>query len=305
MKLFITGGGGFLGCHIKKELDKYSVNYLAPRSSEVNVLDFNELFNYLKHHRPDTILALAAICGGIIKNSHIPADFLRENTQMALNTFEAARQNNITNIYSIGSVCMYPCNATVPFKEDDLWNGYPEKTNAPYSQAKRTLLMLSQTYRAQYGFTGAHLIPVNMYGPGDSFDDEKSHVIPALIKKIINAKENNLPIVECIGGGTSTREFIFSRDSSEIIVKSILTNFDCDLPINIGVGKDITIKNLAYLIKELTNYKGDISFKDDGMDGQKTRRLDVSRAKELLGWQATTGLREGLIQTIDWYIKNK
>lgn len=305
MKLFITGGGGFLGCHIKKELDKYNVNYLAPRSSEVNILDFNELSNYLKYHKPDTILHMAAMCGGIIKNSHLPADFLRENTQLALNIFETARQNNIKNIYSIGSICMFPCHCPTPFKEEDLWNGFPEPTNAPYSQAKRTLLMLGQTYRAQYGFTGAHLIPVNMYGIGDSFEDEKSHVIPALIKKFINAKENNLLAVECIGSGFSTREFLNVRDSSEVIVKSILINFDCDLPINIGVGKDITIKNLAYLIKELTNYKGSVVFKDDGLDGQPKRLLDVSRAKKLLDWEATTSLREGLIQTIDWYIKNK
>ena len=272
----------------------------APSSKELHLLDPNCYWD-IAEYKPDTILHMAAICGGIVKNSHLPADFLRDNTQMALNIYEAGRKLNIKNIYSLGSVCMYPLNCPTPFKEDDIWNGAAEPTNFPYGQAKRTLMMLGQTYRQQYGFTGAHLIPVNMYGEHDSFDDQKSHVIPALIKKFLHAKENKLSSVECLGTGAATREFLYAGDAAEVIVKAVLTGFDCDLPINLGIGKDITIKNLAILIKDLIGYEGDITFKSDGLDGQPKRLLDVSRAKKLLGWTAKTSLEEGLIKTINWY----
>jgi GDP-L-fucose synthase len=305
MKLLITGGGGFLGKHVLKEFDNQNIDYLAPKSSELNLLDFNALCDYLQLHHPTTILHMAAICGGIVKNLHIPADFLRENTQLALNIYEGARQCNITNIYSLGSVCMYPLHCPAPFKEDDIWNGAAEPTNFPYGQAKRTLMMLGQTYRTQYGFTGAHLIPVNMYGPHDSFDDQKSHVIPALIKKFLHAKENKLPQVECLGTGKATREFLYAGDAARAIVKAINTNLNYDLPINLGVGKDITIKNLAHLISDLIGYQGNIIFNDDGLDGQPKRLLDVSRAKEVLGWTAQVSLIDGLHKTIKWYQQNK
>jgi GDP-L-fucose synthase len=299
--LLITGGGGFLGKHVLKALANTGVSYLAPRSSELDILDLQALSNYLAYHEPDTILHMSAMCGGIVKNSNYPADFLQINTRMAINIYEAAHKSNITNIYSIGSVCMYPEITEIPFKETDIWLNYPEKTNAPYGIAKRVLLMLAQTYRQQYGFTGANLIPVNMYGEHDSFDNQKSHVIPALIKKFLHAKDNSLPSVECLGSGGATREFLYAPDAAEVIVKVILTNFDCDQPINLGVGKDISIKNLAILIAKLTNYQGNIFFKDDGLDGQQKRLLDVSRAKKLLGWTAATSLEAGLIKTIDWY----
>lgn len=302
--ILITGSGGFLGKHVLKELNNYNINYLAPRSSELNILNFAELSNYLLQHKPDTILHMAAMCGGIVKNSHLPADFLYLNTQMALNIYEAARRCNVTNIYSLGSVCMYPLHCPTPFKEDDIWNGAAEPTNFPYGQAKRTLMMLGQTYRAQYGFTGAHLIPVNMYGPYDSFDEQKSHVIPALIKKFINAKKNNLSRIECFGTGTATREFLYAGDAAQVITQTVITNFDCDLPINLGVGKDITIKNLALLISNIVGYNGDIIFQTDGLDGQPKRLLDVSRAKKLLNWTAQTNLKDGLIKTIQWYRNN-
>jgi GDP-L-fucose synthase len=302
--IFITGGNGFLGHHIIKELNKFNIEYLAPKSSEVNLLNYTQLCDYLAYHKPDTILNMAALCGGIFANKNSPADFLRDNTYMALNVYEAARINNITNIYSLGSVCAYPVNCPVPFKENDIWNGPAEITNFPYGQSKRTLLMLGQTYRAQYAFTGAHLIPVNMYGPHDSFDDEKSHVIPALIKRFVNAVDNNLSIVECFGTGSATREFLFAADCAEVIIKAIINNFDSDLPINLGVGKDITIKDLSLLIANLTGYKGDIVF-SGGLNGQPKRLLDVSRAKQILNWEATTSLQDGLKQTIEWYQTNK
>jgi GDP-L-fucose synthase len=300
MKLLITGATGFLGKHLLPKLQESRHEIWAPSSRQLNLLNEDCCWD-IAEYKPDTILHMAAICGGIVKNSHLPADFLRANTQMALNIYEAARKFNIKNIYSLGSVCMYPLHCPTPFKEDDIWNGAAEPTNFPYGQAKRTLMMLGQTYRQQYGFTGAHLIPVNMYGEFDSFDNQKSHVIPALIKKFVHAKNNNLPSVECLGTGMATREFLYAGDAAEAIAQVVLTNFDCNLPINLGIGKDITIKNLATLISNAVNYQGDIIFKSDGLDGQPKRLLDVSRAKELLGWTAKTSLEEGLRRTIDWY----
>lgn len=299
-KLLITGGNGFLGAHVKNELNNQKFDYLAPRSSEIDILDFNSLSNYLDRNKPTAILHMAALCGGIIANSKSPAKFLVDNTQMALNVYEAARKNDITNIYSLGTVCMYPVNCPTPFKEEDIWNGAAEPTNFPYGQAKRTLLMLSQTYREQYGFTGAFLVPVNLYGEYDSFDDLKSHVIPALIRRFLHATKNNLPQVECKGTGVATREFLYAKDAADVIVKAISTNLDCNLPINLGTGKEISIKDLSYLIAELTGYTGEIVFVG-GFDGQPRRRLDVSRAKQLLNWEAKTQFKDGLKQTINWY----
>lgn len=299
--LMLTGGNGFLGHHIRAELDARNVSYLAPHSAELNILDFDAFDQYLRKHKPDTILALAAKCAGILGNHNNPAVFLRDNTQMALNTYEAARVNGITNIYSVGSICAYPSNCPVPFREDNIWNGFPEKTNAPYSQAKRTLMMLGQTYRQQYGMTGAHLIPVNMYGAHDKFDLVNGHVIPSLIIRMENAKREHSPLVECFGSGTATREFLFGPDCAEVIIKAVFSGLNTDLPINLGVGKDISIRDLACLIAELIGFRGEIVFNGTVSDGQKKRLLDVSRAKEMLGWQATTGLREGLIKTIEFY----
>jgi len=305
VKLFITGGNGFLGKHILAELAKTNIQYYAPPSSKVNLLNDEELYDALRDYAPDSILHLAAMCGGLPKNSHLPADFLRENTQMALNIYECARQNNITQIYAIGSVCMYPINCPIPFHEDTIFDGPAEPTNFPYGQAKRTLMMLGQSYRKQYNFSGAFLIPVNMFGPKDCFDDDKSHVIPAIIKKIDQAMQHNHSTVELIGSGNATREFLFSQDSAEAIVKAITINLDTNLPINLGTGKSISIRDLANLISQLMEYQGQIVFKDDGMDGQPKRELCVKRAEEMLGWTAQTSLKNGLIQTIKWWHQYK
>lgn len=303
--VLITGGSGFLGRHVLKEMNKQNISYLAPSSKQFNLLDVKSMCNYLNKHKPDSILHMAAICGGIVKNSHLPAYFLQENTQMALNIYESARLSGITHIYQLGSVCMYPLNCPTPFKEEDIWNGMPEPTNAPYGEAKRLLMVMGQAYRAQYGFTGACLIPVNMFGTFDSFDDEKSHVIPALIKKFLHAKKDLLPEVQCLGTGTATREFLYVADAAEAIVRVVAERLDYELPINLGVGKDISIKNLAILIKKMVGYDGNIVFKDDNFDGQPKRLLDVSRAKQVFGWEAKTGLTEGLKKTIEWYLQNE
>jgi GDP-L-fucose synthase len=305
MRIFITGGNSFLGHHVLPLLQNANIEYEAPRSFALNILDYTQLSYFVFRMKPDAILHMAALCGGILANKNRPADFLHANTQMALNIYEVARQCEVPYVYSLGSVCMYPEHCSVPFKEDDIWKGYPEKTNAAYGQAKRTLLMLSQTYRQQYGVKGVHLVPVNLYGPHDHFDLVNSHVIPALVRKFDNAVHNNSPYVECWGTGDATREFLYAEDAAEAIVKTVLNKFDFDVPINLGLGIDISIKHLALLIKDLTGFTGDIIFNGAVSDGQPKRLLDVSRARNLLNWSARTDLPEGLIKTIKWYQKNR
>ena len=302
MKILISGGTGFLGKHI---VPKLAINndVWAPSSKELDLLDSN-YSRKIKYYNPDVILHMAAKCGGILANKNSPADFLRDNLQMGLNIYEAARINNIPRVYSLGSVCAYPKFCPAPFKEDDIWKDFPESTNAPYGIAKRTLMMLGQTYREQYGIKGAHLIPVNLFGEYDNFDLTNSHVIPALIHKFIKAIKYNQPQVNCWGTGEATREFLYAQDAAEAISLAINQNLDTNLPINLGTGKDISIKNLAYLIKELTEYSGEIVFTGEVSDGQPKRMLDVSRAKELLNWTSKTEFKNGLINTINWFKTN-
>jgi GDP-L-fucose synthase len=305
MKILTTGGTGFLGKHIQKAFANSANDLWFPSSKDLDLLDARALEEIISYIRPDVILHAAAICGGILANKNRPADFLRDNTQMALNIYECARKSNVKRIYSLGSVCAYPKHCPVPFREENIWNGPAEETNFPYGQAKRTLLMMGQTYRTQYGFSGAHLIPVNLYGEYDHFDPINSHVIPALIRKFDNAVVNNLPVVECWGSGNATREFLYAGDAAEAIVKAVDTGLDTELSINLGTGKDISIKDLATKIADLTGYLGKIEFSGDVSDGQPKRMLDVSRSKQLLGWEAKTQLDEGLTRTIRWYRKNK
>lgn len=306
MKVLVTGANGFLGSHVLPKLyelleEQGEPKVYAPNSRILNLLDREQTVDYIKAIAPDSILHMAALCGGILANKNSPADFLHKNVDMGSNLYYAAKKIGCTKIYSLGSVCGYPKHCPTPFKEDNLWNGYPEETNAPYGMAKRLLLMMHQTYRAQYGFTGAHLIPVNLYGEHDHFDLTNSHVIPALINKFSNAVTNNLPYVECWGTGDATREFLYAGDAAAAISKAVVSGFDSDLPINLGTGKEISIKELAYLIKNITGYTGEIVFNGTVSDGQPKRMLDVSRAKELLGWTADTSLKVGLKKTLEWF----
>lgn len=312
----VTGASGFLGKHLKDSFQPHQEQnkILFLNSRDCNLLDAYQVKQMLRMYQPDTIVHAAAVCGGIKANYKRPADFVVNNLKMGLNLFETVECFNreycygrepafpkVKQIYTLGSVCAYPKYCPVPFKEDDLWNGYPEETNAPYGIAKRTLLIMGQAYRQQYGLGGAHLIPVNLYGEHDHFDLENSHVIPALINKFVTAVANGQNKVFCWGSGSATREFLYARDAAHAIVKAVSSDLNTDLPINLGTGIDISIKNLAFLIGKLTGFKGEIEFTGEVSDGQPKRRLDVSRAKELLGWEAQTKLEEGLVKTISWY----
>jgi len=305
MKILVTGGTGFLGKHVVPKLQNDQHEVWAPSSKELDMLDFAKFEDNVMKYHPDVILHMAAKCAGILGNRINPADFLRDNTQMALNVYEATRIHRIQKVYSLGSVCAYPKFCPAPFKEDDIWNGPAEETNFPYGQAKRTLMMLGQTYRQQYGIRGAHLIPVNMYGEYDSFDLTYSQVIPALIRKFEEAIRSNNPVVKCWGTGEATREFLYAGDASVAIAKAINEGLDTSLPINLGVGSDISIKDLAHLIGDLTGFQGEIIFNGEVSDGQPKRMLDVSRAKEMIGWTANTNFKTGLMRTIEWYRANR
>lgn len=318
MKLLLTGGTGFLGKHVVKELEnnEYTIisklkdlsnSYVkkivwAPNSQELDLTDASKSDLWTQFYQPDAIVHMAALMGGIMANRLRPADFMLQNVQMATNILTSCHKSGCQRFYGIGSVCAYPKHCPVPFKEEDLWNGMPEETNAPYGAAKRFLMMLQQGYRQQYGIGGAHFLLVNLYGEYDNFDSITSHVIPALIKKMLHAKENHLPTVEVWGNGSATREFLYAGSAAKAIIKSVLSGLDTDLPINLGVGKDISIQELARLIATLTGFTGELVFSHD-LDGQPKRLLDISRAKKLIGWQDETDFRKGLQQVIEWYQK--
>jgi len=305
MKVLITGAHGFLGRHVVHKFIEQDLNILTPRSSELNLLDVSQVLSYIKKHRPNVILHMAAICGGILANKNSPADFIHLNTKMTSNIFDAVQKYNTEYVYTLGSVCSYPKHCSIPFKEDDIWNGYPEETNAPYGIAKRLQMSMQQAYRAQYNTKGAHLIPVNMFGESDHFDLINSHVIPALIRKFSHAVDNDMPVVECWGTGEATREFLYAGDCADALVKAVISKLDTELPINLGTGESISIHDLAHMIGRLSGFAGEIKFTGEVSDGQPKRQLDVSRAKEILGFEAKTNLMVGLVKTICWYNDNK
>jgi GDP-L-fucose synthase len=254
----------------------------------------------LDDSQPDLVIHLAAVVGGISHNQKNPGKFFYDNLMMGVQLIEQSRLHGIKKFVATGTVCAYPKFTPVPFKEDDLWNGYPEETNAPYGIAKKMLLVQGQAYRQQYGFNAIHLLPVNLYGPHDNFDPQSSHVIPALIRKCIDAIEAGASEVECWGTGNATREFLFVEDCARAIVLAT-ERYDAPEPVNIGAGFEIRIRDLAELVADLTGFKGRLVFDPAKPDGQPRRMLDVTRAHECFGFAATTDFRAGLQRTIDWY----
>ncbi|RKY21332.1 MAG: GDP-L-fucose synthase [Planctomycetota bacterium] len=304
-RVVVTGGAGFLGSYIIKGLQKRNcTNILIPKIEDYDLVNINDIVRMYEDMRPDIVIHLAAVVGGIGANREHPGEFFYKNLMMGTQLIEQGRLHNIEKFVAIGTVCAYPKFTPVPFKEDNLWDGYPEETNAPYGLAKKMLLVQSQAYRAEYDFNSIFLLPVNLYGPGDNFNPASSHVIPALIKKCVDAIEAGDDYIECWGTGSASREFIYAADAAEgILLATELYNGS--EPVNIGAGFEITIKELVEKIVKLTGFEGEIRWDSSKPDGQPRRRLDVSRAKEYFGFEAKTSFDEGLKETVKWYKKNR
>lgn len=300
-RVMVTGGAGFLGRQVVAELERRGAReVIAVRSADYDLRELEEVRRSIADTRPDVIIHLAAVVGGIGANRENPGRFLYENAIMGLHLIEEARKAGVAKTVIIGTVCSYPKFAPVPFHEDDLWSGYPEETNAPYGIAKKLLLVQAQAYREQYGMNAIYLMPVNLYGPGDNFDPASSHVVPALIKKCIDAREAGEPAIDVWGTGSASREFIYVEDAAEGIVQAT-QHYDEGDPVNLGAGFEITIRELAELIRELSGYGGELVWDSTRPDGQPRRMLDVSRARERFGFEANTAFRDGLKKTIEWY----
>lgn len=300
-RVVVTGGAGFLGRFVVEALEGRGCPCIeVPRIEAYDLVRLEDVVRMYEVMRPDIVIHLAAVVGGIGANRQRPGEFLYKNLMMGIQLVEEARLHGVEKFVAIGTVCAYPKMTKVPFREEALWDGYPEETNAPYGLAKKMLLAQSQAYRQQYGFNSIFLLPVNLYGPGDNFDPASSHVIPALIKKCIDATETGADHIECWGTGRVSREFIYAADAAEGILLAT-EHYNGAEPINIGVGSEITIKALAEKIAELTGFTGEIRWDPSQPDGQPRRCLDVSRAKAYFGFEATTPFEKGLRQTIAWY----
>ncbi len=300
-RVCVTGGGGFLGRRLCQALSERGCpDAFVPRREEYDLTDAAAVRRMYRDADPDVVIHLAAEVGGIGANQQQPGRFFYANLAMGLHLIEEGRRQRLHKFVQIGTVCAYPKHCPVPFREDDLWNGYPEETNAAYGIAKKALLAMLQAYRSQYGFNGIYLLPVNLYGPGDNFDPEDSHVIPALICKFDQAVRTGQTEVECWGTGEATREFLYVDDAAEGILTAT-ESYAGPLPINLGSGHEISIRDLAALIARMTGFSGRIRWDTSRPDGQPRRRLDTDRARQLLNWQAATDLQTGLKKTIDWW----
>ena len=304
-RVMVTGGGGFLGKSVVRRLEAAgATDVFVPRSRQFDLRTSDGIAAALAEGRPDLVIHLAAVVGGIGANRENPGRFFYENAIMGLELMEQSRLAGVEKFVQIGTVCSYPKFTPVPFHEDDLWNGYPEETNAPYGIAKKMLLVQGQAYRQQYGFDVIHLIPVNLYGPGDNFDPASSHVIPALIKKAVDARGARQPYIEVWGTGSASREFLYVDDAAEGIVLGA-ERYDSAEPVNLGVGREITIRELVKLIVQLTGFEGDVRWETSKPDGQPRRALDTSRARDLFGFEAKMSFEDGLRRTIDWYVQQR
>lgn len=301
-RVVVSGGSGFLGSFVVEKLKKAGAREIVvPRSREYDLCEKTEAERLLKDARPDVFIHLAAVVGGIGANRANPGKFFYDNAAMGLNTIEACRKAGIEKFVCAGTICSYPKFTPVPFREENFWNGYPEETNAPYGLAKKMLLVQLQAYREQYGMNGIYLTPVNLYGPRDNFDLESSHVIPALIRKCVEARRAGAAEITAWGSGKATREFLFVEDAAEAIVTAAEKYAKPD-PVNLGSGKEISIKDLLELICSLTGFEGTIRWDSTKPDGQPRRCLDTSRALTEFGWKAKTPFREGLQRTVEWLL---
>jgi GDP-L-fucose synthase len=300
-RIVVTGGAGFLGSYLVQKLhERGCKDVFVPRSKDYDLRDRDAIVRLYKDARPSLVIHLAAVVGGIGANRANPGRFFYDNAIMGIQLMEYARQFGVDKFVAIGTVCAYPKLTPVPFKEEDLWNGYPEETNAPYGLAKKMMLVQGQAYREQYGLNAIYLLPVNLYGPRDNFDLETGHVIPALIRKCVEAKQNDQRQIVLWGDGSPTREFLYAEDAAEGIVLAA-ERYNGDQPVNLGTGKEVAIRDLAKLVAEEVNFDGEIVWDTTKPNGQPRRCLDVNRAKELFGFQAQTTLDRGIAKTVMWF----
>ena len=303
-KVLVTGGNGFLGTYLCEKLRAKGATVIAPTHEQYDLVEQDQVIKMYKENPCDMVIHLAAVVGGIGANREHPGKFFYDNLMMGAQLMEQARQFKIPKFVALGTVCAYPKFTPVPFKEDDIWNGYPEETNAPYGLAKKMLLVQSQGYRQEYGFNSIFLVPVNLYGPGDNFDPASSHVIPALIKKCVDATDSKAESIEVWGDGSASREFLYVEDAADAIIMAA-EKYNKSDPVNLGSAFELTIKELINIITKETGFKGKIKWDTSKPNGQPRRKLDVSRAKKEFGFESTTTFEEGLHRTIAWYRKEK
>jgi GDP-L-fucose synthase len=305
-KVIVTGGAGFLGQSVVKKLLEAGFNpekIVIPRKADIDLTKEANVIKLYKDHQPDIVVHLAAEVGGIGANMENPGRFFYANMSMGLNLVEQARVHSIKKFVFVGTACAYPKFCPSPFKEEDLWNGYPEETNAPYGIAKKAIYLMLEAYQQQYGLNSAVLIPVNLYGPNDNFNPASSHVVPALIRKCVAAKNNKEPFIECWGTGSATRDFLYVDDAANGIIEAVL-KINSPIPINLGSGSEIRIKDLIDKIVKYCEYDGEVRWNSSKPDGQPRRLLDITKAKELLGWEPKQNFDDGLRQTVEWYKNN-
>lgn len=304
-KVVVTGGAGFLGTNVVKELIKKGVdkeNIIIPRSKDCDLRDYDKALEIVKGS--DVVIHLAGNVGGIGYNREKPGSLFYDNIMMGINVVQASKETKVKKLVIVGTICSYPKFTPIPFKEESLWDGYPEETNAPYGLAKKMLLVMGEGYKKEYGLNSVYLLPVNLYGPGDNFDPKSSHVIPALIKKFVDAKKKGSKTVTVWGTGKPTREFLYVKDAAKGIVMAAEKLKSLE-PVNLGSSFEISIRNLADTIKEETGFKGEIVWDKSKPDGQPRRKLNVSKAEELFGFKSSTTFKKGLRETIAWYLKNR
>ncbi|MBW3569486.1 MAG: GDP-L-fucose synthase [Gemmatimonadetes bacterium] len=300
-RVLVTGGGGFLGSHLVERLQSLGAEPFVPRRVDFDLTRQADVERLYAESRPEVVMHLAAEVGGIGANRASPGRFFYANAMMGVMMIEEARRAGVGKFVQVGTVCAYPKYTRVPFREEDLWTGYPEETNAPYGIAKKALLVQLQAYRQQYGMNGIYLLPTNLYGPRDNFDPATSHVIPALVRRMVEARRDGVAELPVWGTGNASREFLYVDDAARALLLAA-EHYDGAEPVNVGIGNEIRIGDLAGLIAQLVGYEGRLAFDPTQPDGQPRRSLDTRRARELFGFRARVGMREGLRRTVDWYV---